>query len=298
MATFDINLFLVIATLVTGFLWLTGKLFFSKKKERQPLKVKSAKKTATDAEVKKSTTIGGMGKLYGVIDYARSFFPVLFIILVIRSFILEPFQIPSGSMLPTLQIGDFIVVNKFSYGLRLPVWNRQVIAVGQPERGDVMVFRYPVDQKTHFIKRVIGLPGDKITYKSKRLYVNDVLVKEVTVVDPVPAPPLYFYQEYLQKNAINHADNTNVDVDTNAVVSASYNRHHIQKDYFRPGFDNQWVVPENHYFVMGDNRDNSNDSRFWGFVPEKLIVGKAFYIWMYWPDFFRLPSLRRNGQIH
>ena len=308
MATFDINIVLVIATLVTGLIWLADASFFAKKRRSNTqVKAKANKQgdaSETGASVKKKkdsksnpdkadnkagSKVGNKkvgnkeanitGKPNFIVQYARSFFPVLFVVLIVRSFVVEPFQIPSGSMLPSLQVGDFILVSKFSYGMRSPVGNYKLIETGQPERGDVMVFYYPGDGKTHFIKRVIGLPGDKISYENKRLYVNGALVEELIVTDPVANPPMQLYQ-------------ANLPMDTR-----DYKKHLVQKDYLVYGEDGTWVVPAGHYFVMGDNRDNSNDSRFWGFVPDKLVVGKAFYIWMHWPRFLSLPGFSRNGTI-
>lgn len=200
-----------------------------------------------------------------LVEYSKSFFPVLFLVLVLRSFIFEPFRIPSSSMMPTLLIGDFILVNKFSYGVRLPVINTKVIDIGKPERGDVMVFRYPKDPSLDYIKRVIALPGDTVGYFDKHVYING---------QRIPQEPLGLYDGVGQGDKM-----------TNSLLKRELlpdQAHDILIMSERPSIEGEIVVPEGHYFMMGDNRDNSNDSRYWGTVPEENIVGKAFMIWMNW----------------
>ncbi|WP_235015469.1 signal peptidase I [Oceanicoccus sp. KOV_DT_Chl] len=208
-------------------------------------------------------------------EYARSFFPVLAIVLVLRSFIVEPFQIPSASMVPTLQVGDYILVNKFTYGLRLPVLGTKVVELGEPQRGDVMVF-FPPHKDIYFIKRVIGLPGDQVTYKDKMLTVNG---KPVTQTFLAELPPINPQVELFSENLLG------------AEHLAHKNKRVLRKDDF------SITVKPGHYWMMGDNRDNSSDSRVWGQVPEQRIVGKAFAIWMHWPSFGQLPSFSRDGLI-
>ena len=226
-----------------------------------------------------------------LVEYGKSFFPVLAIVLVLRSFLVEPFQIPSGSMKPTLEVGDFILVNKFAYGIRLPVVDSKMIEVGDPQRGDVMVFRYPSDPNINYIKRVVGLPGDRIAYSSdKRLTVNGEQVAEKLIGDePGTLGSSRLYEEKL--GAAEH------------LIRKEMKRYRME-----PG--KEWVVPQGHYFMMGDNRDNSNDSRYWndpnipkdllGMVPDRNIVGKAFAVWMSWPDpkMNNLPNFSRVGLIH
>jgi len=197
------------------------------------------------------------------VDYARSFFPIFLIVLLLRSFLIEPFRIPSASMMPTLLIGDFILVNKYRYGLRLPVVNSRVVDIGSPDRGDIVVFRYPLDTSVPFIKRVVGLPGDRIAYRSKGLYVNGRAVKQEAA------------GEYLGVGA--GASQTGDAVRTEYLGAA---RHRILINPDAPSVALEEIVPEGHYFVMGDNRDNSRDSRYWGFVPDQNLIGKAFMIWM------------------
>ena len=201
-----------------------------------------------------------------VVEYARSFFPVFLAVFLIRSFVIEPFRIPSGSMMPTLLIGDFIAVNKFSYGIRLPVTNRKVVDFGQPERGDVVVFRYPVDGETIFIKRIVGLPGDRIRYdRDKKLHINGVEAERSAA------------EVYEGSGSGSHM--------TGAGRRLEALGEHTHAILYRPGqptVDGEWLVPEGQYFVLGDNRDKSHDSRFWGFVPEENLIGPASIVWMNW----------------
>ena len=199
-----------------------------------------------------------------VVEYARAFFPVILLVFVLRSFVVEPFRIPSGSMLPTLYIGDFILVDKFRYGIRLPIINLRIFPTGSPKRGEVMVFRYPHDDSTNFIKRVIGLPGDEIVYDQKRLYINGAAAQQVKA------------DSYQLETPSQELDV----IEYSEVVGAS--THSILNDRGRSSRSMMISVPEGSYFVMGDNRDHSNDSRFWGFVPERNIVGRAFLVWFSW----------------
>ncbi len=256
----DFPLVLVILTLGTGLIYLLDILVWKPKRDV----VNQAESNTSDELESKEPWI---------IETSRSFFPVLAIVLILRSFLVEPFQIPSGSMLPTLEVGDFILVNKFSYGLRLPVLGTKVVSVDDPQRGDVMVFKYPKDGKTNYIKRVIGTPGDIIKYQNKTLYINGEKISEKHVAN---LPPLKLFEENL--GTVNHQ---------------------IYENSRAPNIaaEGEWLVPENNYFMMGDNRDNSNDSRFWGFVPDELVVGKAFGIWMQWISLTSLPSFSRVGGI-
>jgi len=256
----DFPLVLVVLTLATGLIYLLDIIFWKPKRDTI---------NSEDSPPKDELAV----KEPWLIETSRSFFPVLAIVLVLRSFLVEPFQIPSGSMLPTLEVGDFILVNKFSYGLRLPVLGTKVISVDDPQRGDVMVFKYPKDGKTNYIKRVIGTPGDIIKYQNKTLYINGEKIPEKHVAN---LPPLKLFEENL------------------GIV-----KHKIYENSRTPNLasEGEWLVPENSYFMMGDNRDNSNDSRFWEFVPDKLVVGKAFGVWMQWKSFTSLPSFSRVGGI-
>ena len=205
-----------------------------------------------------------------IVEYGKSFFPVLLAVFVIRSFIIEPFKIPSGSMMPTLIAGDFIVVNKFSYGIRLPVWNKTLITVGKPNRGDVFVFHYPKDPSIDYIKRAIGLPGDEIRYENKELFINGELINKI------------FHEEYP------YTFNENDMMYAKEYIETLGDSRHSLLVHDIPSENYKFKVPEGHYFAMGDNRDNSSDSRVWGFVPDKLLVGKAFFIWLNFSQFNRI----------
>ncbi|WP_259753326.1 signal peptidase I [Pseudomonas sp. GCEP-101] len=283
--TLNFPLLLVIAVAVCGVLALVDLVLFAPRR-RAAISAYEGSVSEADPEV-----LEKLNKEPVLVEYGKSFFPVLFIVLVLRSFLVEPFQIPSGSMKPTLEVGDFILVNKFAYGIRLPVLDTKVIPIGDPQRGDVMVFRYPSDPNINYIKRVIGVPGDTIRYTSdKRLYINDQAVAESLVgEEPGTLGSVTLYQEKL--GAVEH------------MIRKEMTRFRIE-----PG--KQWKVPADHYFMMGDNRDNSNDSRYWndpkipkdllGMVPDRNIVGKAFAVWMSWPDpkMRNLPNFSRVGVIH
>lgn len=244
----DFSLLLVLLTTLTGLVWLVDSLLLRRRR--------------MDRAVRKELQRPREPVL---VEYSRSLFPILLIVLLFRSFLFEPFKIPSGSMIPTLLIGDFIVVNKFAYGLRLPVVNRKIVPVGEPERGDVVVFRYPVDPKVNFIKRMVGLPGDTITYRDKQLFINGEALATVE---------LGRYASSEIKCDTPRADAMRVRETLGAVT------HDILIHEGSGSRNQQWVVPEGHYFVMGDNRDRSNDSREWGFVPETHLMGRAVGIWL------------------
>lgn len=266
MADFDLPLILVIASAIGIVVYLLD--FF----------ILKAKRLQTAEMIDK--TIVGYQETYQqalapsrFVAEVKSFLPIILAVLIIRSFIIEPFQIPSSSMEPSLQIGDFILVNKFTYGLRLPVTNTEIISVNKPKRGEVMVF-FPPNDPRYFIKRVIGLPGDYIEYKDKKLYVNGLLQEQTPLENTLAFDPRAHFAE-------------NLDGVT----------HSIFTDSHRLAQDGAFVVRDGHYFMMGDNRDNSSDSRVWGQVPEENIVGKAFFIWMHWKSWRSLPSFQRVGTI-
>ncbi|MEQ1559759.1 MAG: signal peptidase I [Methyloglobulus sp.] len=239
---FDFSFFLFVASLVTGVIW-GGYLLILKSKG---LHFNEHNEPA-------------------VVEYARSFFPIVLIVFLLRSFLAEPFRIPSASMMPTLLIGDFLLVNKFTYGIRLPVINKKIIELNEPARGDIVVFRFPKDPAVDYIKRVIGLPGDKVSYYDKKLYINDMPVTQVSLgsYQGVGQGEDMTGSEHLEENltGVNHS---------------------ILIRNEAPTVEGTYVIPAGNYFVMGDNRDNSNDSRYWGTVPEENLVGKAFFIWMNW----------------
>ena len=244
----DFALVLVVLTSGSGVIWLLDSLLFRQKRMNRAVQ--------KSIEAPREPIL---------VEYARSLFPVLLIVLVFRSFFFEPFKIPSGSMIPSLLVGDFIVVNKFAYGVRLPVLNTKVLSTGEIQRGDVVVFRYPLDTSVNFIKRAVGLPGDTIAYRDKQLYINGEKVginakgnfKTSDIKCTTPARDAGLYAEQLGGD-----------------------EHQMLMHGGRSGRDGQWTVPEGHYFMMGDNRDRSNDSRMWGFVPEQNLLGRAVGIWL------------------
>ena len=235
---FDFAVLLTVLTLVTGIGWALDRWLLAPRRQG--------------------------AKPNPVTEFCVSFFPVIALVLFLRSFIAEPFRIPSGSMIPTLSVGDFILVNKFAYGLRDPAFHHKFLGNGAPERGDIVVFRWPVDPSKDFIKRIVGLPGDHVAYREKQLFINgEPASLEADGVFSLSgmAPPgmVYRYRENL----------TGVE-------------HQILVNPSRPTEDFEFTVPAGEYFAMGDNRDGSDDSRRWGTVPERNLVGKAFFIWMSW----------------
>lgn len=293
----DFSLILLILVLVTGGLWLLDHFLLAPPR-REKLKRALAAADISEQEFKdwqagKSEDIPEPRKrqMYEAwqlsrestpVEYARSFFPVLLVVLVFRSFLFEPFQIPTGSMIPTLKIGDFIVVNKYSYGVRLPVTNTKIIDVGEPKRGDVMVFIPPHDP-TYYIKRVVGLPGDHIRYEDKVLYINGEEMEQtfVTNLQDGGSSVSYFKEQFGDR--------------THDIYTAN-RPFYLRSDFWlKPGGS---VVPEGHYFMMGDNRDNSDDSRRWGPVSEDKIVGKAVAVWMHKKPGLNLPSFSDNRLIN
>lgn len=224
------------------------------------------------------------------LEYTAGLFPVIAIVFLLRSFLFEPFRIPSGSMLPTLHVGDFILVNKYDYGLRLPVANTKVLEIGAPKRGDVIVFRYPVDTSIDYIKRVVGVPGDTVEYRNKVLYVNGVEQKLAAPRDFIDENTMVTLTEY---------DETLGDVThlvafdhrrLSWVPEGAISKKEPSCTYNDAGFICK--VPEGHYFAMGDNRDNSEDSRYWGFVPDENLVGRAVLIWANFGDMSRVGGFR------
>jgi signal peptidase I len=258
-------LFLLLLLMVTGLVWLFDKYFLRKRRA------------------------AGATQPWWV-EYSISFFPVILVVFFLRSFLVEPFKIPSGSMIPTLLVGDFILVNKFAYGIRLPVANVKVVDVGNPKRGDVMVFRYPADPSLDYIKRVVGLPGDRIEYRDKALTVNGKPVPRKAIADYESRERLQYFPRY-QESFDGAEHEIILEKDAPGFVGRSMEfRHSENCDYNSGGL--VCTVPPGHYFMMGDNRDNSSDSRVWGFVPDENIVGKAFFIWLNLGELGRFGTFR------
>ncbi len=256
----DFPTILVALTAVTGLIWAADALLLAPRRRAEAAALSARGEGAADPR-----QVEAVLKEPTLVEYAKSFFPVILAVLLLRSFLVEPFRIPSGSMMPTLLVGDFILVNKYAYGIRLPVVNTKVLDLGAPERGDVVVFRFPRDPGTDYIKRVVGVPGDHIVYRDKTLYINGEKVPQI------PAGAYRGSGSGISMSGASVREEQLGDV-----------RHKILVVPRIRGIDADVTVPEGHYFVMGDNRDNSNDSRYWGFVPDENLVGKAFMIWMNW----------------
>ena len=294
-------LLLFIATVVTGLYWLAERFYFlprrrkaaqaleqSAAERRKALQEKGINRVDGDGDISKAQATLLMQPWW--LDWTAGLFPVILVVFVLRSFLFEPFKIPSGSMIPTLLIGDLILVNKFTYGIRLPVVNTKITEGNAPQRGDVMVFRYPPQPSVDYIKRVVGVPGDEVAYLNKRLTING---KEV----PTTAQPDFFdestmryfkqFEEVLGEKPHRVLNNP----DAPAFVQGAANFPY--RDNCRYSVEGVVCkVPQGHYFMMGDNRDNSLDSRYWGFVPDQNIVGKAFFVWM------NFGNLRRIGPFN
>lgn len=271
---FDFEMILAAAFLVTGGVWLFDWIQYRPKRLSLLNDLSEEACSALPKTVK-----DGFGDTPKWVVEVKSYFVIIAVIFGLRSFVVEPFQIPSGSMLPTLEVGDFILVNKFEYGVRLPVLNTQIIPTTQPKRGDVVVFKYPVQPNLNYIKRLVGLPGDVVSYHNKQLMINgkvvaEELVAELSVSSNPSREPMILLEEQLGDVA-----------------------HKIYESYRNTTLEGDWIVPEGHYFVMGDNRDNSSDSRVWGMVPTENFKGRAFYVWLHWDNFFSLPSFKNNGLI-
>jgi signal peptidase I len=275
----DFPLILVILVFGSGLIWLLDALVLAPGRRRVTANLQGQfpqwQQEGSGQAVQYRARLAETAREPVVVEYAKSFFPVLLVVFVLRSFLVEPFQIPSSSMVPTLEVGDYILVNKYTYGIRLPVVRTRVLALNEPQRGDVMVFFPPHMNDTYFIKRVVGLPGDTITYRNKRLYINGREVAEETL-------------------AVVPEEGSRYRMGLETLGEAT---HLVQVNETRPAGDFSVLVKPGHYFMMGDNRDNSSDSRVWGQVPEKDIVGKAFAVWMHWDSLFSVPSFSRVGAI-
>lgn len=295
----NFSLVLLILSAVTFVYWLAERYKFRPEREAA-----AATLEAQDAERRARLALEGIAKVDGDIaeakerllmqpwwlDWTAGLFPVILVVFVLRSFLFEPFKIPSGSMIPTLEVGDLILVNKFSYGIRLPVINQKVISVGEPKRGDVIVFRYPVDTRIDYIKRVVGLPGDEVSYLNQQLRINGELVPTTALGDDYDDEAMRYMSRFSEKlGTTEHR----IQRFPTPLPFLGGTRDFPYKDQCR--YSHEGVVckvPAGHYFMMGDNRDNSEDSRYWGFVPDQNLVGRAFFVWM------NFGKLSRIGAFH
>jgi len=276
--TSDFALALVLITAAFFLVWLGDKLLFARKRRER---------AAAEGQKPHEPVL---------VDYARSFFPVILAVLLFRSFLIEPFRIPSGSMMPTLLVGDFVLVNKFAYGLRLPVTNGKILDTGEPKRGDVAVFRYPRNPKEDYIKRIIGLPGDTVTVRGEQVYIDGKPLPQI-LIGPYQGTDKVSIQ--MQENPV-MSPVTLHEEDLGDTKHQTLQFGYIEQ-YNCIGSGGvmlsdggcQWTVPQGHYFAMGDNRDDSEDSRFWGFVPEQNLAGKAFFIWFSLADWHRIGTVLR-----
>src|SRR5450830_337945 len=292
-------LILFVLMLVTGVIWFLDVFFWAKQRRTKA----DAALAEFDARAAKPGSEIGNGEQQGRaaleasllrqptwIEYSGSFFPVIALVFCLRSFLYEPFKIPSSSMVPTLQVGDLILVNKYTYGIRLPIVNKKIISINDPQRGDVMVFKYPKDTSVDYIKRVIGVPGDKIAYKNKHLTVNGKEVSYQPLPDFLDDENLAYYKQWQENlTGVDHKILTDERAPNFVPDPHQYPKRDLCS-YNAEGF--ACTVPTGQYFMMGDNRDNSLDSRYWGFVPDENIVGKAFFVWM------NLGNLKRIGSFH
>ena len=294
-------LILFVLMLLTGLVWFLDRFVLSKKRRANADKILLAFdlnlakfENQSDRHASRRKLEESLLKQPTWIEYSGSFFPVIALVFLLRSFLFEPFKIPSGSMLPTLYVGDLILVNKFTYGIRLPIIGNKIIDINDPKRGDVMVFKYPENKSLDFIKRVVGVPGDKVEYKNKRLSINDQVISYAREADFLHEGPSLLYAQQFSE------DLTGV---KHKILNDEVKPANVQNYRAYPQFPNVdlcsyndegfiCTVPKGHYFMMGDNRDNSEDSRYWGFVPDENIVGKAFFIWMNFSHLNRISSFQ------
>lgn len=292
---------LFVLTILTGIVWCLDVFYLSRQRRQAAdlaLAEYDARQSRLTAEGIKMQ-VGGREELEANllrqptwVEYSGSFFPVIALVFFLRSFLFEPFKIPSESMVPTLLVGDLILVNKFTYGVRLPIINQKVLEVNNPKRGDVMVFKYPVDNATDYIKRVIGTPGDKIEYRNKRLTINGKPLVYQTIAEDYLSEERLTYSKQLTED-LTGVQHRILNVPEAPTYDAGNVRNFPGKEnctYDADGFS--CTVPAGNYFMMGDNRDNSADSRYWGFVPDKNIVGKAFFVWMNLGNWKRIGSIQ------
>ena len=296
----NFSLLLFLLTIVTLGYWLAERFYFKPARESA-----AARLEREDAERRASLAQKGIDKVDGNIDEAKhkllmqpwwldwtaGLFPVILVVFLLRSFGYEPFKIPSGSMIPTLQVGDLILVNKYHYGIRLPVINKKIVANHEPQRGDVVVFRYPIDPRVDYIKRVVGLPGDEVSYLNKKLLINGQPVPTRTLPEEYDEEQLRYAQQFVE--SLGPLEHKMQQFPQSALFDPSRVKDFPYKDHCRYSLEGVVCkVPPGHYFAMGDNRDNSEDSRYWGFVPDENIVGKAFYVWMNFGNLGRIGSFK------
>ncbi|MEY3721556.1 MAG: signal peptidase [Pseudomonadota bacterium] len=291
-------LILFLLTLATGIVWTLDRFYLAPTRRRdatsalEEFDARSARLQETGVKpdpVARAQLVAELERQPAWIAYTGSFFPVIAAVFLFRSFLFEPFKIPSSSMVPTLQIGDLILVNKFTYGIRLPIVNKKIVSINNPKRGDVMVFKFPKDPSLDYIKRVVGIPGDNIVYRNKRLIVNGQEVSYDKLPDYLDEERLSYFSHYRENlTGVGH-EILNDDRVPGYVASPDAFPQHELCRYNLEGFECK--VPPGHYLMMGDNRDNSLDSRYWGFVPDQHIVGKAFFVWM------NLGNLKRIGSF-
>lgn len=290
-------LLLLVLSVVTGVFYIAEKKKFLPERQRRANEaVRAYDQTNQEAlQRQEPVVVQERERLYQSIlrqpwwlEYTAGIFPVILIVFLFRSFLFEPFRIPSGSMLPTLHIGDFILVNKYEYGLRLPVSNTKIVPLGSPERGDVVVFRYPKDESIDYIKRVVGVPGDTVEYRNKVLYINGQEQKLSHPQDFFDESTMVtLRQQTEQLGSVAHMIAWD-DRRPSAVYEPAVTRRNNTCVYNAQGF--RCTVPEGQYFVLGDNRDNSEDSRYWGLVPDENLVGRAVFIWANFGDMSRIGS--------
>ena len=295
----NFSLLLFVLTLVTFAYWLAERFFFAPRRvaaaarlqeqvgaRREQLKRQGIEKIDDDVEPARQALLAQPWWL----DWTAGLFPVILAVFLLRSFLFEPFKIPSGSMVPTLLVGDLILVNKYHYGVRLPVINKKIIALNDPKRGDVMVFRYPRAPGTDYIKRVVGIPGDEVSYRNQRLYLNGQEVPLTALPDFYDETTRYYMKQYREK--LSDTEHRLL-VDLNRPQYLPANESFPYKENCRYSAEGVTCkVPPGHYYMMGDNRDNSQDSRVWGFVPDENIVGRAFLVWMNFGDLGRIGTFK------
>ncbi len=294
----NFSLLLLILSVVTFVYWLAERFVFLPQRQRAASALESG-----DAARRAELSRQGITQVDGNVeeakrkvleqpwwlDWTAGLFPVIIAVFLLRSFLFEPFKIPSGSMIPTLLVGDLILVNKFHYGVRLPVINKKIIANHDPQRGDVMVFRYPSDTSVDYIKRVVGVPGDRVAYLNKRLTINGQPVPMQSLPEYYDSGLMSYFQQFSEQlGTTEHRILNNKNSSPGYWIGVESFAFKENCHYSLEGVE--CVVPPGHYFMMGDNRDNSQDSRYWGFVPDENIVGKAFFIWMNFSDIKRIGS--------